>query len=140
MKVWGHVENGVIVPAVSPRITAQCIRVPVTDGHMAAAFVKLRDKASKEEIISRWRNYKGRAQELGLPSAPAHFLTYFDEPDRPQTKLDRDIYGGMGVTIGRLREDPIYDYKFVSLAHNTLRGAAGGNVLMAEFLCAEGYI
>ena len=140
MKVWGRVENGVIVPASAPKITAQCIRVPVSDGHMAAAFVKLRDKATKEEIISRWRSYKGRAQELGLPSAPEHFLTYFDEPDRPQTRLDRDLYGGMGVTIGRLREDPIYDYKFVSLAHNTLRGAAGGNVLMAEFLCAEGYI
>ncbi len=140
MKVWGHIENGVIVPAASPKITAQCIRVPVSDGHMAAAFVKLRDKASKEEIIERWRSYKGRAQELGLPSAPAQFLTYFDEPDRPQTRLDRDLYGGMGVTIGRLREDAIFDYKFVSLAHNTLRGAAGGNVLMAEFLCAEGYI
>lgn len=140
MKVWGHIENGVIVPAVSPKITAQCIRVPVSDGHMAAAFVKLRDKATKEQIIERWRNYKGRAQELGLPSAPEHFLTYFDEPDRPQTRLDRDLYGGMGITIGRLREDPIYDFKFVSLAHNTLRGAAGGNVLMAEFLCAEGYI
>lgn len=140
MKVWGRVENGVIVPATSPKITAQCIRVPVSDGHMAAAFVKLREKASKEEIIARWRSYQGRAQELRLPSAPEHFLTYFDEPDRPQTRLDREIYGGMGVTIGRLREDPVYDYKFVSLAHNTLRGAAGGNVLMAEFLCAEGYI
>lgn len=140
MKIWGKVENGKIIPATTPVITAQCLRVPVTDGHMAAAFVKLENKASKEQIIEMWRTYTGRAQELKLPSAPKHFLTYFEEPDRPQTKIDRDLENGMGVSIGRLREDPIYDYKFVSLSHNTLRGAAGGAVLMAELLCAEGYI
>lgn len=140
MKVWGKVENGVIVNATTPAITAQCLRVPVTDGHMAAAFIKLENKASKEEIINMWRSYTGRPQELKLPSAPEHFLTYFDEPDRPQTRIDRDLENGMGVSIGRLRDDPIYDYKFVSLSHNTLRGAAGGAVLMAELLCAEGYL
>ena len=140
MKVWGHIENGQIVPATSPKITAQCLRVPVSDGHTAAAFVKLRNKASKEEIIEKWKNFSGRAQELKLPSAPEHFLTYFEEDNRPQAKLDRDLYGGMGVSIGRLREDSVFDYKFVSLSHNTLRGAAGGAVLMAELLCAEGYI
>ena len=140
MKVWGHIEGDRIVPATSPKISAQCLRVPVADGHMAAVFVKLKNKASKEEIIAKWRAFSGRAQELHLPSAPEHFLTYFDEPDRPQTKLDRDLEGGMGVSIGRLREDSIFDYKFVSLSHNTLRGAAGGAVLMAELLCAEGYL
>ena len=140
MKVWGKVENGVIVNATTPAITAQCLRVPVTDGHMAAAFIKLENKASKEEIINMWRSYTGRPQELKLPSAPEHFLTYFDEPDRPQTRIDRDLENSMGVSIGRLRDDPIYDYKFVSLSHNTLRGAAGGAVLMAELLCAEGYL
>ena len=140
MKVWGHIEGDRIVPATSPKISAQCLRVPVADGHMAAVFVKLKNKASKEEIIAKWRAFSGRAQELHLPSAPEHFLTYFDEPDRPQTKLDRDLEGGVGVSIGRLREASIFDYKFVSLSHNTLRGAAGGAVLMAELLCAEGYL
>ena len=107
---------------------------------MAAAFVKFKTKPSKDEMIRRWQNFSGRAQELKLPSAPEHFLTYFEEDNRPQTKLDRNLEGGMGVSIGRLREDSIYDYKFVSLSHNTLRGAAGGAVLMAELLCAEGYM
>lgn len=140
MKIWGRIEGGQIVPAVSPRITAQCLRVAASDGHMAAAFVRFNKKASKEEIIAKWRSFEGRAQQLHLPSAPQHFLTYFDEADRPQTRLDRDLENGMGVSVGRLREDAVYDYKFVSLSHNTLRGAAGGAVLMAELLCAEGYL
>ena len=102
--------------------------------------MKLKNKASKEEILSRWNNFSGTAQEMNLPSAPKHFLTYFEEDNRPQSRLDRDLEGGMGVSIGRLREDSVYDYKFVSLSHNTLRGAAGGAVLMAELLCAKGYM
>jgi len=140
LKIWGSLENGVIVPAKAPSITAQCLRVPVTDGHMAAAFASFEKKAPMDEIIQMWISYRGRAQELKLPSAPEHFITYFDDPARPQTRLDRDLEGGMAVTVGRLREDSQYDYKFVSLSHNTLRGAAGGAVLMAELLCAEGYI
>jgi len=140
MKVWGHIEGNRIVHATVPTITAQCLRVATTDGHMAAAFVKFKKKPSKEEMIARWRNYQGRAQELRLPTAPEHFLTYFEEDNRPQTRLDRDLEGGMGISIGRLREDTLFDYKFVSLSHNTLRGAAGGAVLMAELLCAEGYM
>lgn len=140
MKVWGRVAGDHIENAVLPKITAQCLRVPVSDGHMAAAFVRFKNKPAREQIIARWRAFSGRAQELKLPSAPIHCLTYFDEDDRPQTRLDRDLEGGMGVSIGRLREDAIYDYKFVSLSHNTLRGAAGGAVLMAELLCAEGYM
>lgn len=140
MKVWGHIEGDRIVSAACPVITAQCLRVAASDGHMAAAFVKFKNKPSKEEMIARWKSFSGRAQELKLPSAPEHFLTYFEEDNRPQTRLDRDLEGGMGVSIGRLREDSLYDYKFVSLSHNTLRGAAGGAVLMAELLCAEGYM
>lgn len=140
MKVWGHVAGDHIENATAPKITAQCLRVAASDGHMAAAFVKFASKPAREQILERWMNYAGRAQELKLPSAPAQFLTYFEEDNRPQTKLDRDLEGGMGVSIGRLREDSVYDYKFVSLSHNTLRGAAGGAVLMAELLCAEGYI
>ena len=140
LRVWGEIKDGVIVPATSPVITTQCLRVPVTDGHMAAVFVKFENKPSKEEILEAWKNYKGRPQELELPSAPAQFITYFEEENRPQAKLDRDIYGGMGVTAGRLREDTLYDYKFVGLSHNTLRGAAGGAVLIAELLYREGYI
>ena len=140
MKVWGHVADDHIEHATSPKITAQCLRVPVSDGHMAAVFMKLKNKASKEEIISRWNNFSGTAQEMNLPSAPKQFLTYFEEENRPQSRLDRDLEGGMGVSIGRLREDSVYDYKFVSLSHNTLRGAAGGAVLMAELLCAKGYM
>ncbi len=142
LKLWGTVENGVIKNATSPAFTAQCIRVPVSDGHMGAVFMRFEDgkKPSKEEIIKVWENYSGRAQELDLPSAPKKFLHYFTEDNMPQTKLNRTLENGMAVSIGRLREDTQYDYKFVCLAHNTLRGAAGGAVLLAELLCAEGYM
>ena len=140
LKVWGTVEHGQIVPAASPSITAQCLRVPVSDGHTAAVFVSFREKPSVEEIKAVWQTFQGRAQELALPSAPKQFLYYFEENDRPQAKLDRDLEGGMAVSLGRLRPDTQYDYKFVGLSHNTLRGAAGGGVLLAELLCAEGYI
>ena len=140
LKLWGRVENGVIVNADSPAITAQCLRVPVSNGHMAAVFARFQNKPTMEEIKARWAGFKGRAQELDLPSAPKQFLHYFEEPDRPQTRLDRMAEGGMAVSIGRLRPDTQYDYKFVCLSHNTLRGAAGGAVLLAELLCAEGYI
>ena len=139
LRVWGKVENGEIVKAASPVITTQCIRVPVSDGHTAAVFVKFKNKPSKEEILEAWKSFKGKPQELGLPHAPEQFITYFEEDNRPQAALDRDIYGGMGVTVGRLREDTLYDYKFVGLSHNTLRGAAGGAVLIAELLYREGY-
>ena len=111
----------------------------MTDGHTAAVFVKFQNKPTKEEILSAWKNFRGKPQELNLPSAPDRFLTYFEEPDRPQTRLDRDLYRGMGVSLGRLREDTLFDYKFVGLSHNTLRGAAGGAVLIAELLYREGY-
>jgi len=141
MKLWGHIEGDQIVNAAEPNITAQCLRVPVSDGHMAACFVSFKgEKPSVEQIKADWAAFSGRAQELELPSAPKQFLHYFEEPDRPQTKLDRMIEGGMAVSIGRLRPDTQYDYKFVCLSHNTLRGAAGGAVLLAELLCAEGYI
>jgi aspartate-semialdehyde dehydrogenase len=140
MKMWGHVENGVIVNAVSPLITAQCIRVPASNGHMAAVFASFDKKPSQEQILKIWADYKGRAQELALPSAPKQFLRYFEEDNRPQTRLDRLNENGMQVSIGRLREDSIFDIKFVCLSHNTLRGAAGGAVLLAELLCAEGYM
>ena len=139
LRVWGKVENGEIVKAATPTITTQCIRVPVTDGHTAAVFVKFRKKPTKEQILAAWKNFKGKPQELKLPHAPEQFITYFEEDNRPQAALDRDIYGGMGVTVGRLREDSVYDYKFVGLSHNTLRGAAGGAVLIAELLHKEGY-
>ena len=139
LRVWGKVENGEIVKAAAPVITTQCIRVPVSDGHTAAVFVKFENKPTKEEILQAWKEFKGKPQELGLPNAPEQFITYFEEDNRPQAALDRDIYGGMGVTVGRLREDIIYDYKFVGLSHNTLRGAAGGAVLIAELLYREGY-
>jgi len=140
LKLWGKVENGVIVNATEPSITAQCIRVPVTNGHMAAVFVSFKQKPEKEEILKIWKSFKGRAQELNLPTAPKQFLHYFEEDNRPQTKLDRDLEKGMAISIGRLRPDTQYDYKFVCLSHNTLRGAAGGAVLLAELLCAENYI
>ena len=140
LKLWGHIENGEIVAAEGPSITAQCLRVPVSDGHMAAVFVSFENKPSKEEILEKWAQFSGRAQELQLPSAPKQFLHYFVEDNRPQTKEDRMLENGMAVSIGRLREDTQYDYKFVCLSHNTLRGAAGGAVLLAELLCAEGYI
>ena len=139
LKVWGKIENGEIVKAQAPVITTQCIRVPVTDGHTAAVFVKFRKKPTKEEILSAWASFSGEPQELELPHAPKQFITYFEEDNRPQAKLDRDIYGGMGVSVGRLREDHVYDYKFVGLSHNTLRGAAGGAVLIAELLYKKGY-
>ena len=139
LRIWGKVENGEIVKAEAPLITTQCIRVPVTDGHTAAVFVKFENKPTKEEIIKAWAEYQGKAQELDLPSAPKQFITYFEEDNRPQAKLDRDIYGGMGITLGRLREDTVFDYKFVGLSHNTLRGAAGGAVLIAELLYKLGY-
>lgn len=140
LKIWGSIENGVIVPAKTPNITSQCIRVPVTDGHLAAVFMSLDRKVDMEEIRRRWSEYKGAAQKLNLPSAPKQFLHYFEENDRPQTRLDRDLEGGMAISVGRLRPDSQYDYKFVCLSHNTLRGAAGGGVLMAELLCANGYL
>ena len=140
LKIYGHVENGEIVKAKLPVITAQCIRVPVSNGHMAAVFVKFEKKPTKEEILKRWAEFEGEPQRLNLPSAPKPFLKYFEEDNRPQTKLDRDYEGGFGVTLGRLREDVLYDYKFVGLAHNTVRGAAGGAILCAELLTAKGYI
>ena len=139
LRVWGKVENGVIVPAVAPLITTQCIRVPVTDGHTAAVFVNFKKKPKKEEILAAWRDFAGCPQALGLPSAPAQFITYFEEENRPQAALDRDLYGGMGISAGRLREDSLFDFKFVGLSHNTLRGAAGGAVLIAELLERESY-
>ena len=140
LRVWGKVEGGEIVPANAPVITTQCLRVPVSDGHTAAVFVKFEKKPTKDEILAAWKNYKGKPQTLGLPSAPEQFITYFEEDNRPQARLDRDLYGGMGVSVGRLREDVVYDYKFVGLSHNTLRGAAGGAVLIAELLYREGYL
>jgi aspartate-semialdehyde dehydrogenase len=140
LRIWGRVVGDEIVKAQGPVITSQCIRVPVSDGHLATVFVSFKNKPSREEILQQWRQFRGRPQELELPSAPKQFITYFEEENRPQTKLDRDLEHGMGVSMGRLREDSLYDYKFVGLSHNTLRGAAGGAVLIAELLKAEGYI
>ena len=139
LRIWGRVENGSIVKAESPLITTQCIRVPVTDGHTAAVFVKFKQKPAKEQILKDWSEFSGLPQSLGLPHAPKQFITYFEEDDRPQTRLDRDMEGGMGVSVGRLREDSLFDYKFVGLSHNTLRGAAGGAVLIAELLYRQHY-
>ncbi|MBO5495396.1 MAG: aspartate-semialdehyde dehydrogenase, partial [Eubacterium sp.] len=139
LKLMGKIEGDVIVSADEPSFTAQCIRVPVSNGHLGAVFVEFENKPSKEEMIEIWNDFKGRAQELELPSAPKNFLNYFTEPDRPQIKSERELENGMAVSIGRLREDTQYDYKFVCLSHNTLRGAAGGAVLLAELLAAEGY-
>ncbi len=139
LKIWGHIDGDKIINAESPSITAQCLRVPVSDGHMAAVFASFRKKPAKEQIIEAWKNFSGVPQELQLPSAPKQFLNYFEEDNRPQAKLDRMLENGMAVSIGRLREDTQYDYKFVCLSHNTLRGAAGGAVLMAELLAAKGY-
>lgn len=139
LKVWGTIENGKIVKAQTPAITTQCLRVPVSDGHTAAVFVSFDKKPSKEEILQCWKEFSGVPQELELPHAPKQFLNYFEEDNRPQAKLDRELEGGMAVSIGRLREDTQYDYKFVCLSHNTLRGAAGGAVLLAELLAAKGY-
>ena len=140
LKIWGKVVDGKIVPATEPHFTAQCLRVPVSDGHMAACFVRFENKPSKEEILEVWKNFSGRPQELELPHAPKQFLNYYEEDNMPQTKINRELEGGMAISTGRLREDSQYDYKFVCISHNTLRGAAGGAVLLAELLCAEGYI
>ncbi|MBQ4466219.1 MAG: aspartate-semialdehyde dehydrogenase [Oscillospiraceae bacterium] len=139
LKVWGTIENGEIVKATAPSITTQCLRVPVSDGHTAAVFVSFEKKPTKEEILDLWKNFKGEPQELDLPSAPKQFIHYFEEDNRPQAHLDRNLEKGMAVSVGRLREDTQYDYKFVCLSHNTLRGAAGGGVLLAELLAAKGY-
>ncbi|MBE6702508.1 MAG: aspartate-semialdehyde dehydrogenase [Ruminococcaceae bacterium] len=139
LRVWGKVVDGQIAKADGPVITTQCIRVPVTNGHTAAVFVKFRKNPTKEQILKAWKEFSGKPQALKLPNAPEQFITYFEEDNRPQARLDRDIYGGMGVTAGRLREDSVYDWKFVGLSHNTLRGAAGGAVLIAELLHREGY-
>lgn len=140
LRIWGSVREGVIVPAGLPRISAQCVRVPATDGHLAAVFVAFARKPERAEMIERWRSFVGRPQQLRLPSAPVPFLTYFSEDDRPQTRLDRELGGGMGVAIGRLRDDALFDYRFICLSHNTIRGAAGGALLTAELLAAEGYL
>lgn len=140
LKIWGTIEGDVIKPASGPAVSAQCYRVPVSDGHLAAVYVSFRNKPSKDEILACWKEFRGKPQELKLPSAPAQFITYFDEPDRPQTKLDRNLENGMGIAVGRLREDNLFDYKFTCLSHNTIRGAAGGGILMAELLKAEGWL
>ncbi len=140
LRIWGRVTGGKIVPADSPVITTQCLRVPVSDGHTAAVFVSFDKTPSIEDILYEWENFSGIPQELELPSAPKQFITYFTEDNRPQAKLDRDLYHGMGVSVGRLRPDTMFDYKFVGLSHNTLRGAAGGGVLIAELLYRQGYL
>ena len=142
LKIWGKLngDHSAIELAKAPIISAQCLRVPVADGHMAAVSVSFARKPSEEEMLERWAKYETVAQQLRLPSAPSPFIRYMEEPDRPQTRLDRDFERGMGISVGRLRPDPIFDYKFVCLSHNTLRGAAGGGVLSAELLCAQGYI
>ena len=140
LRLWGEIKDGVIVKAEEPVITCQCIRVPVLDGHTAAVFVKFRKKPTKEQLIEKLRSFKGLPQELELPSAPKQFIQYLEEDNRPQVKLDVNFEKGMGVSVGRLREDTVYDWKFVGLSHNTLRGAAGGAVLCAELLTAQGYI
>ncbi|WP_077610986.1 aspartate-semialdehyde dehydrogenase [Clostridium sp. Marseille-P2415] len=140
LRLWGKIENGEIVKTNEPVITCQCIRVPVLNGHTAAVFVKFRKKPTKEELIDRLVSFKGLPQELSLPSAPKQFIQYLEEDNRPQVSLDVDFEKGMGISVGRLREDTVYDYKFVGLSHNTVRGAAGGAVLSAELLTAQGYI
>ncbi len=140
LRIWGSVEDGIIKKAEAPVITTQCIRVPVSDGHTAAVFVSFRKKPTKEQILKAWKEFEGLPQTLKLPSAPEQFITYFEEENRPQVKLDRDKEKGMGVFAGRLREDTVYDYKFVGMSHNTKRGAAGGAVLIAELLKAQGYL
>ena len=140
LRIWGTVQNGEIVKAQEPKITCQCIRVPVLNGHTAAVFVKFRKQPTKEELIDRLVNFRGFPQEADLPSAPKQFIRYMEEDNRPQVQLDVDYENGMGISVGRLREDSIYDWKFVGLSHNTVRGAAGGAVLCAETLKAKGYI
>jgi aspartate-semialdehyde dehydrogenase len=140
LRIFGRIENGEIVAAKSPLITCQCLRIPVLDGHTAAVFVKFQNKPSKEELIEKIASFKGKPQELGLPSAPRQFMRYLDDDDRPQVSRDVGFENGMGISVGRLREDHVYDYKFVALSHNTIRGAAGGAVLTAELLKALGYM
>ena len=140
LRLWGTIEDGVVVKAQSPVITCQCVRVPVLNGHTAAVFVKFRKKVTKEQLIEKLREFKGVPQELKLPSAPAQFIQYLEEDNRPQVTADVDFERGMGISVGRLREDAVYDYKFIGLSHNTVRGAAGGAVLCAELLTARGYI
>ncbi|MBR4869118.1 MAG: aspartate-semialdehyde dehydrogenase, partial [Clostridia bacterium] len=140
LKIWGKIEGDKIVNATSPKFTAQCLRVPVSDGHTAAVFVDFEKKPTKEQILEIWNKFKGPAQELELPSAPKQFLNYFVEDNMPQIKLQRNLENGMAISVGRLREDTQYQYKFVCMSHNTLRGAAGGAVLLAELLCAKGYM
>ena len=140
LKIWGKVDDGEIKLAETPSITSQCLRVPVSDGHTAAVFVSFDKKPDLEEIKKRWAEYKGAPQELDLPSAPKQFVHYFTEPDRPQIKSERNLENGMGISVGRLRKDTQYDIKFVCMSHNTIRGAAGGAILLAEMLCREGYI
>ncbi|MBD5551529.1 MAG: aspartate-semialdehyde dehydrogenase [Lachnospiraceae bacterium] len=140
LRIWGKVEDGVIVPAESPVITCQCVRVPVLNGHTAAVFVKFRKKPTKEELIEKLQKFSGEPQKLSLPSAPKQFIQYLEEDNRPQVKADVDFENGMGVSVGRLREDSVYDWKFIGLSHNTVRGAAGGAILCAEMLKVKGYI
>lgn len=140
LKIWGHIENGEIVKAKEPKITCQCVRVPVLNGHTAAGFVKFRKKPTKEQLIEKLNAQKGFPQEEKLPMAPEQFIKYFEEDDHPQVKADVDRDKGMGISIGRLREDSIYDFKFIGLSHNTVRGAAGGAILCAETLKAKGCI
>ncbi len=140
LRIWGEIKDGVIVPAESPVITCQCVRVPVLNGHTAAAFVKFRKKPTKEQLVEKLRNFKGVPQELHLPSAPGQFIQYLEEDDRPQVTEDVNYENGMGISVGRLREDTVYDWKFIGLSHNTVRGAAGGAILCAELLKAQGYI
>ncbi len=140
LRIWGHIEDGQIVPAKGPVITCQCIRVPVLNGHTAAVFVKFRQKPAREQLIEKLNSFCGEPQRLGLPSAPRQFIRYLEEDNRPQIALDVDYENGMGISVGRLREDVLFDYKFVGLSHNTVRGAAGGAILCAELLKAQGYI
>ena len=140
LKIWGKIENGEIVNSAGPTISAQCIRIPVSDGHLAAASVSFEKKPPRDEMIDRWNSYQGNKKAEGLPSAPNPFLKYRAEDDRPQTRMDRNFGAGMGVTIGRLRDDPIFDYRFIALSHNIVRGAAGGAVLMAELFKTQGYL
>jgi len=140
LKIWGRYADGRIVPAVEPIITAQCIRVPATDGHLAAVFAAFEKKPTREQVLEAWTGFSGKPQRLGLPSAPRPFLHYFEDDSRPQTRLDRDAGNGQGITVGRLRPDALFDWRFVCLSHNTIRGAAGGAVLTAELLTAEGYV
>ena len=140
LKIWGKIQDGVILKAEEPKISCQCLRVPVLNGHTAAAFVKFKNKPTKEQLIEKLESYRGFPQEADLPMAPKQFIKYFDEDDRPQVKADVDRDKGMGISIGRIREDSIYDFKFLGLSHNTIRGAAGGAILCAETLKAKGYI